>query len=216
MLTLWRNRVLQYAGVRVTCDLRIALFRHLQSLSLRYFDANQTGKVISRITQDTGELYSLTNNFLINLIADSVTVVGVLGFLYWMEWRLALAVTLVLPLFVINYLYNRRKMKKGARVYRDNRDQVVGFVQERVAAARVVKSFTLEAAEGNAFAVGIRVLLENGVDKGGGVSPVHPSSFWFPSSMVEQLTLNQLVPGSIPGGTTTFRHSARLSSFVRV
>jgi ATP-binding cassette, subfamily B, bacterial MsbA len=116
LLTLWRNRVLQYAGMRVTCDLRIALFRHLQSLSLRYFDANQTGKVISRITQDTGELYNLTNGFLINLIADSVTVVGVLAFLYWVEWRLALAVTLVLPLFIINYLYNRRKMKQEARV----------------------------------------------------------------------------------------------------
>ncbi len=155
LLTLWRNRVLQYAGMRVTCDLRIALFRHLQSLSLRYFDANQTGKVISRVTQDTGELYALTNNFLINLIADSVTVVGVLVFLYWVEWRLALAVTLVLPLFVINYLYNRRKMKVEARVHRDNWDQVVGFLQERVSAARVVKSFTRETAEGDAFAVGI-------------------------------------------------------------
>ena len=74
VLTLMRNRVLQYAAMRVTCDLRIAIFRHLQSLSLRYFDANQTGKVISRVSQDTGELYNLTNNFLINLIADTVTV----------------------------------------------------------------------------------------------------------------------------------------------
>ncbi len=155
LLTLWRNRVLQYAAMRVTCDLRIALFRHLQSLSLRYFDANQTGKVVSRIAQDTGELYNLTNNFLINLIADTVTVVGVLVFLYWVEWRLALAVTLVLPFFVINYLYNRRKMKKEARVHRDNWDRVVGFLQERVAAARVVKSFNRESTEGDAFAQGI-------------------------------------------------------------
>jgi ATP-binding cassette, subfamily B, bacterial MsbA len=160
-LTLWRNRVLQYAAMRVTCDLRIALFRHLQSLSLRYFDANQTGKVISRITQDTGELYTLTNSFLINLIADSVTVVGVLAFLYWVEWRLALAVTLVLPLFVINYLYNRRMMRQEARVHRDNWDQVVGFLQERVAAARVVKSFGREAAEGDVFAGGINADYQN-------------------------------------------------------
>ncbi len=155
LLTLWRNRVLQYAAMRVTCDLRISLFRHLQSLSLRYFDANQTGKVISRVTQDTGELYNLTNNFLINLIADSVTVVGVLAFLFWVEWRLALGVTLVLPFFAINYLYNRRKMKQEARVHRDNWDNVVGFLQERVAAARVVKSFGREAAESDAFADGI-------------------------------------------------------------
>lgn len=154
-LTLWRNRVLQYAAMRITCDLRIALFRHLQSLSLRYFDANQTGIVITRVTQDTGELYNLTNNFLINLIADSVTVTGVLVFLYWVEWRLALAVTFVLPLFVINYLYNRRKMRVEARVHRDNWDQVAGFLQERVAATRVVKSFNREATESALFATGI-------------------------------------------------------------
>ncbi len=155
LLTLWRNRVLQYAAMRITCDMRIALFRHMQTLSLRYFDANQTGKVVTRIAQDTGELYNLTNNFLINLIADTVTVVGVLCFLYWVEWRLALAVTLVLPLFVVNYLYNRRKMKQEARTHRDNWDQVMGFLQERVAAARVVKSFGRETAEGDAFAGGI-------------------------------------------------------------
>jgi len=155
LLTLWRNRVLQYAAMRVTCDMRIALFRHMQSLSLRYFDANQTGKVVSRISQDSNELYSLTNNFLINLIADTVTIVGVLCFLYWVEWRLALAVTLVLPLFALNYFYNRRKMKLEARRHRDNWDKVIGFLQERVAAARVVKSFNREASEGDAFAEGI-------------------------------------------------------------
>ena len=154
-LTLVRNRVLQFSAMRIVCDLRIALFAHLQTLSLRYFDANQTGKIASRITQDTNEVYQLTNGFLINLIADSVTVVGVLGFLFWVEWRLALAVTLVLPLFAINYLYNRRKMREESRVHRDNWDKVVGFLQERVAAARVVKSFTREAAETNAFASGI-------------------------------------------------------------
>jgi subfamily B ATP-binding cassette protein MsbA len=154
-LTLVRNRVLQFTAMRIVCDLRIALFAHLQRLSLRYFDANQTGKIASRITQDTNEVYQLTNGFLINLIADSVTVVGVLGFLFWVEWRLALAVTLVLPLFALNYLYNRRKMREESRVHRDNWDKVIGFLQERVAAARVVKSFTREAAETNEFASGI-------------------------------------------------------------
>ena len=121
-LTMVRNRVLQFTAMRIVCDLRIALFAHLQSLSLRYFDANQPGKVISRITQDTNEVYQLTNGFLINLIADSVTVIGVLGLLFYVEWRLALAVTLVLPLFVINYLYNRRRMREESRVHRDNWD----------------------------------------------------------------------------------------------
>lgn len=154
-LTLVRNRVLQFSAMRIVCDLRIQLFAHLQTLSLRYFDANQTGKIASRITQDTNEVYQLTNGFLINLIADSVTVLGVLGFLFWVEWRLTLAVTLMLPFFIFNYLYNRRRMREESRVHRDNWDKVVGFLQERVAAARVVKAFTREAAETNAFAGGI-------------------------------------------------------------
>ena len=155
ILQLWRTRVLQSVGMRVTCDLRIALFRHLQSLSLRYFDANQTGKVIGRVTSDTNAVYALINNSLITIIADSATVVGVLAFLYWVEWRLALAITLVLPFFAINYLYNRRRLKAESRVHRDNWDQVMGFLQERVAAARVVKSFSREASEGDVFANGI-------------------------------------------------------------
>jgi len=154
-LTMARNRVLQFSAMRIVCDLRIQLFAHLQKLSLRYFDANQTGTLISRITQDTNEVYQLTNGFLINLIADSVTVVCVLGFLYWVEWRLALAVTLVLPLFVVNYLYNRKRMRQESRVHRDNWDKVVGFLHERVAAARVIKAFTRESAETSAFASGI-------------------------------------------------------------
>ena len=154
-LTLIRTRILQFAAMRLVCDLRIQLFAHLQSLSLRYFDSNQTGRTASRISQDTGEVYNLTNGFLITLISDSVTVVGVLGFLFWIEWHLALAVLAVLPLFVINYLYHRRHMRQESRVHRDNWDQLMGFLNERVAAARVIKSFAKEQDEINVFTGGI-------------------------------------------------------------
>ncbi len=168
-LTLMRNRILQFAAMRLVCDLRIKLFSHLQSLSLRYFDTNQTGRTIGRISQDTGEVYTLTNGFLINIIADSVTVMCVLGFLYWIEWHLALAVTAVLPLFVFNYLHHRKRMRQESRTHRDNWDKVMGFLNERVAAARVVKSFAKEQDEITSFASGInadyfnfsRVVLRN-------------------------------------------------------
>ena len=154
-LTLLRNRILQFAAMRLVCDLRIRLFAHLQSLSLRYFDCNQTGSTIARIAQDTGEVYNLTNGFLINVIADSITVVCVLGFLYWIDWRLALSVTAVLPLFVVNYLHHRKRMRLESRAHRDNWDKVMGFLNERVAAARVVKSFSKEQDEISSFAGGI-------------------------------------------------------------
>lgn len=154
-LTLIRNRVLQFAAMRLVCDMRIRLFAHLQTLSLRYFDANQTGRTVSRIAQDTGELYQLTNGFLINLVADAVTVLGVLTLLFWVEWRLALATVTVMPFFALNYLYHRRHMRQESRTHRDTWDRVVGFLNEKVAAARVVKSFAREDAEVSSFASGI-------------------------------------------------------------
>jgi subfamily B ATP-binding cassette protein MsbA len=154
-ITFVRNRVLQYAAMRLVCDVRIQLFAHLQTLSLRYFDANQTGKTASRISQDTNEVYALTNGFLITIVSDAITLLVVLGFLFCIEWRLALAVAAVLPLFLVNHFHQRSQMREESRVHRKNWDQVVGFLHEKVSAARVVKSFTKEQDEVAAFAAGI-------------------------------------------------------------
>ena len=154
-LTMVRNRVLQNAAMRLVCDLRIQLFAHLQTLSLRYFDRTHTGQTVSRISQDTGEVYNLTNGFLINLIADSVTVVAVIGFLFYVDWRLAAATCAVLPLFALNYLYNRRRMREESRTHRQNWDRVMGFLHEKVSNARVIKSFVREEGEITTFASGI-------------------------------------------------------------
>jgi subfamily B ATP-binding cassette protein MsbA len=154
-LTMIRNRVLQNAAMRLVCDLRIRLFAHLQTLSLRYFDTTHTGETVSRISQDTGEVYTLTNGFLINLIADSVTVVAVIGFLFYVDWRLAAATCAVLPLFVFNYLYNRRRMREESRTHRQNWDKVMGFLHEKVSSARVIKSFVREQGEITTFSGGI-------------------------------------------------------------
>ncbi len=154
-LTMVRNRVLQHAAMRLVCDLRIRLFAHLQTLSLRYFDDNHTGETVSRVSQDTGEVYTLTNGFLINLIADSVTVVVVVAFLFYVDWRLAAATCAVMPLFVLNYLYNRRRMREESRTHRQNWDRVMGFLHEKVSSARVIKSFVREQGEINTFASGI-------------------------------------------------------------
>jgi subfamily B ATP-binding cassette protein MsbA len=154
-LTMVRNRVLQNAAMRLVCDLRIHLFAHLQTLSLRYYDRTHTGQTVSRISQDTGEVYNLTNGFLINLIADSVTVVAVIGFLFYVDWRLAAATCAVMPLFVFNYLYNRRRMREESRTHRQNWDRVMGFLHEKVSSARVIKSFVREEGEITTFSSGI-------------------------------------------------------------
>jgi subfamily B ATP-binding cassette protein MsbA len=156
LLTLLRNRLLQIVAMRLVCDLRIRVFAHLQTVSLRYFDRARTGETVARICQDTGELYNLTNGLLINLVADSVTVLAVLGFLFWVEWHLALAACAVLPLFLLNYLHHRKRMQAESRTHRQHWDSVVGFLHERIANPRVIKAFGREAGEISAFAGGIQ------------------------------------------------------------
>lgn len=150
-LTLQRNRILQYAGMRLVSDLRIDLFTHLQTLSLRYFDNSRTGEIVSRISQDTGEVHHLTNGFLITVIADAITVLAVLPFLFWLDWRVALGVCAMLPLFALNFQQQRKRMRAESREHRKNWDYVVGFLHEKIASARVVKSFAQETAEVAAF-----------------------------------------------------------------
>lgn len=160
-LTLVRNRVLQHAAMKLVCDLRIRLFAHLQTLPLGYFDRTQTGETVSRIGHDTTEVYTLTNGFLITLIADSVTVAAVAGFLFTIDWRLAAATCSVLPLFLLNYLRHRREMQEETREHRENCDRIHGFLHEKVASARVVKTFAREEGEVATFAGWINQDFEN-------------------------------------------------------
>jgi subfamily B ATP-binding cassette protein MsbA len=133
--------------MRVTCDMRVELFRHLQTLSLRFYDARHTGKIIARISNDTGALYNLVTGASVNLLGDLVTIVGVLVVLLRSDWQLALLTYAILPFFVINYLWHRRRLRVESRRHRRNWDRVMSFLHERIASTRLVKAFATEDEE---------------------------------------------------------------------
>ncbi len=142
-----RNFRMQQTGMRITCDMRVAIFRHLQSLSLRFYDARHTGKIVSRISTDTGALYSLVTGASVNLIGDLVTVVGVMVLLLNANWHLALITYCVLPLFVANYKWHRRRLRVESRRHRQNWDKVMSFLHERISSTRLVRAFAMEGVE---------------------------------------------------------------------
>ena len=147
--------VLQRVGMRITCDLRKDIFAHLQTLSLKYYESFHTGKIVARVAEDTGALFNLVTNVLVNLISDSVTLLAIIGVLFYINWQLAVLTMLVLPLFILNYRLSRKRLRKISRRHRRNWDRVIGFLHERVASARLVKSFTMEERENQRFARGI-------------------------------------------------------------
>ena len=142
-----RNYFMQQTGMRITCDMRVAIFRHLQSLSLRFYDARHTGKIVSRISTDTSALYSFVTGASVNLIGDAVTLIGVMILLYNANWKLALLTYAILPLFIGNYRWHRRRLRVESRRHRQNWDKVMSFLHERISSTRLVRAFAMEGVE---------------------------------------------------------------------
>jgi subfamily B ATP-binding cassette protein MsbA len=146
-----RNYYTQQTGMRLTCDMRIELFRHLQSLSLRFYDSKHTGKIVSRISLDTGAFHSVVTGASVNLLSDVITIVGVVIVLFSVNWQLAVMTYAVLPFFLINYLWHRRRLRVESRNHRRNWDGVLSFLHERIASTRLVRAFATEMSEVESF-----------------------------------------------------------------
>ncbi len=146
-----RNYYTQQTGMRITCDLRVELFRHLQSLSLRFYDSRHTGKIVHRISGDTAAIHSLVTGASVNFIGDIITIIGVLIVLANAHWPLAVVTYTLLPLFVFNYLWHRRRLRVESRTHRRNWDRVMSFLHERIASTRLVRAFATEGTEIESF-----------------------------------------------------------------
>ena len=148
---LTRNFLIQRTGMRVTCDMRVNIFRHLQNLSLRFYDARHTGKIVSRISNDTGAFHSLVTGASVNLLGDMVMIVGVLVILVATNWKLALLTYAILPFFLYNYFWHKRRLRVESRRHRRNWDSVLSFLHERISSTRLVRAFATEDAEVELF-----------------------------------------------------------------
>jgi subfamily B ATP-binding cassette protein MsbA len=153
---LMRNHLMQTTGMRVTCDLRIAIFSHLQKLSIRFYEERQTGRVVNRVTEDAGAMHQLVAGASVNLIGELTMAVGVLVLIFFINWQMALLSVLIVPLFVFNYFWHRRRMRLESRRHRRHWSKVVGFLNERIANNRVVRAFATEDMEEDFFRGGIK------------------------------------------------------------
>lgn len=161
LFILGRNFYIQQTGMRVTCDMRVDLFRHLQNLSSRFYDSRQTGKIASRIITDAGALHTLVTGASVNLIGDVIMIFGVVIVLFYADWKLALLTYAVLPLFVINYRWHQRRLRTASRSHRRNWDRVLSFLHERISSTRLVRAFAAESAEVETFRRGIEADFRN-------------------------------------------------------
>ena len=133
-----------WTGERILADLRNKLFRHLQRLSLGYFERNRAGVIISRLTNDVEALDQLVTDGVTSLFQNSLLLLGSAVILFFLDWRLALAALAVFPLMAIATSIFRVRSSRAYRAVRERLGLVTATLAEDIAGMRVVQSFTRE------------------------------------------------------------------------
>jgi ABC-type multidrug transport system fused ATPase/permease subunit len=133
-----------WTGERILADLRNKLFRHLQRLSLGYYERNRAGVVISRLTNDVEALDQLVTDGVTSLFQNTLLLVGTAVILFVLDWRLALAALAVFPLMAIATSFFRSRSTRAYRAVRERLGLVTATLAEDIAGMRVVQSFTRE------------------------------------------------------------------------
>jgi ABC-type multidrug transport system fused ATPase/permease subunit len=146
-----------WTGERMLADLRNQLFRHLQRLSLGFYERNRAGVIISRLTNDVEALDQLVTDGVTSLVQNSLTLVGSAVVLFFLDWRLALATITVMPAMALATAWFRKRSGRAYRGVRETLGAVTATLAEDIAGMRVLQTFTRErAAREDFLAVGGR------------------------------------------------------------
>src|SRR5436190_15504653 len=133
-----------WVGERILADLRNKLFRHLQRLSLGFYERTRAGVIISRLTNDVEALDQLVTDGVSSLVQSTLTLVGTAILLFVLDWRLALATLTVIPVMSVGTVLFRRYSTRAYRAVRARLGLVTATLAEDIAGMRMVQAFTRE------------------------------------------------------------------------
>src|SRR3954462_5560225 len=123
---------MQMTGQRIMYDLRMAIYSHLQKLDLQYYDRNPVGRLMTRVTSDVDALNDLFTSGVVTVFGDMLMLVGIMGVMLWMDWRLALVSFCVLPLIALVTRWFRNNVRQSYRVVRGWIARINAFLQENI------------------------------------------------------------------------------------
>jgi ABC-type multidrug transport system fused ATPase/permease subunit len=141
------NYYTESVGQWVAHDLRMKMYEHLQRLSLGYYNTHATGTILSTITSDIQTIEGFASSSTLNIVVDMLTIVSMLGLMFWLNWDftlIAVAVTPFLLLFVSRF---KKAVKKATHEVRKEQSEIVAVVQQGLESIQAVKAFGQEQAE---------------------------------------------------------------------
>lgn len=148
-----QNYLMSYVGQSVIIDIRAAVFKKLQRLSVSFYDKNKTGTIMSYVTNDVNALQSAMVENTIEMITEGFILIGSVVAMIYLDWRLTLFTVCTFPVVLWFMEFFGKKIRKtGGRIQECTAD-ITSVLQESVASARVIKSFVMEDYEVDRFDV---------------------------------------------------------------
>lgn len=148
-----QNYLMSYVGQSVIIDIRAAVFKKLQRLSVSFYDKNKTGTIMSYVTNDVNALQSAMVENTIEMITEGFILIGSVVAMIYLDWRLTLFTVCTFPVVLWFMEFFGKKIRKtGGRMQECTAD-ITSVLQESVASARVIKSFVREDYEVDRFDV---------------------------------------------------------------
>jgi len=138
-------------GQHAMQDLRLGIFRHLQTLTPSYFDTRPVGRILTRVTQDVAVLNELFAQGVVAVIGDLFMLFGIVGAMLWLNWKLALVTLTTVPLLIVATAIFRAKVRVSYRRVRTRLARINAFLQEHLQGLDVLKFFNAETKEYRKF-----------------------------------------------------------------
>ena len=142
---------MQMVGQRIMYDLRMQLYGHLQRLDLRFYDRNPVGRLMTRVTSDVDVLNEMFSAGVIAIFGDVFTLAGIMIVMLTMDWRLALASFVVLPLIFVITQWFRKNVRESYRQVRVWIARINAFLQENLTGMGTVQLFRREPRNADQF-----------------------------------------------------------------
>lgn len=136
--------VMQLMGQYIMFDLRQEVFSRLQRLPVSYFDRNPIGRLVTRVTTDVAALNELFTAGLVSIFGDVMLLAGIVGVLFWLNWKLALVAFSILPLLLGLTLWFKVRARQRYRQVRVRIARINSFLQEHITGMSVVQLFNRE------------------------------------------------------------------------
>lgn len=147
-IELW---ILQKLGQDIILEIRQQLFRHIHSLSLRFFDITPVGRIVTRVTNDVETLNELFSTILVTMVKNAVLILGYAGVMLYLNWKLALVSFILLPLVVYLTRLFTKLYRTTHRITRTKVSAMNTYLSENLSAMKLIQVFHREREKQREF-----------------------------------------------------------------